>query len=81
MVGLVPYSQLKEEAALIAAAITAASQMAAQDSFVGYLLRSFSIIIKVGAVLGLKFDDGRADNGPTGSIYAMAKDVFASLGG
>ncbi len=74
MVGLVPYSQLKEEAAPIAAAITAASEMAAQDSFVGYLLRSFSIIIKVGAVLGLSSTMVVQIMGQPRVFYAMAKD-------
>lgn len=74
MVGLVPYSQLKEEAAPIAAAITAASQMAAQDSFIGYLLRSFSIIIKVGAVLGLSSTMVVQIMGQPRVFYAMAKD-------
>lgn len=74
MVGLVPYAQLKEEAAPIAAAITAASQMAAEDSFVGYLLRSFSIIIKVGAVLGLSSTMVVQIMGQPRVFYAMAKD-------
>jgi APA family basic amino acid/polyamine antiporter len=37
MVGLVPYTQLKEEAAPIAVAITAASQLAPEGSTVSYL--------------------------------------------
>ncbi len=74
MVGLVPYGQLKEEAAPIAAAITAASQMAAEDSFIGYLLRSFSIIIKVGAVLGLSSTMVVMIMGQPRVFYAMAKD-------
>ena len=53
MVGLVPYIQLKEEAAPIAAAITAASNLAPEGSTKSYILKSFSIIIKIGAVLGL----------------------------
>ena len=74
MVGLVPYTQLKEEAAPIAAAITAASEMAAQDSFVGYLLRSFSIIIKLGAVLGLSSTMLVQMMGQPPIFYSMAKD-------
>ena len=74
MVGLVPYSQLKEEAAPIAAAITAASEMAAQDSFIGYLLWSFSIIIKVGAVLGLSSTMVVQIMGQPRVFYAMAND-------
>lgn len=74
MVGLVPYSQLKEEAAPIAAAITAASEMAAQDSFIGVLLRSFSIIIKVGAVLGLSSTMVVQMMGQPRVFYSMAKD-------
>ncbi len=74
MVGLVPYSQLKEEAAPIAAAITAASQMAAEDSLIGYLLRSFSIIIKVGAVLGLSSTMVVMIMGQPRVFYAMAND-------
>ncbi|KXK00441.1 MAG: amino acid transporter [Acidobacteria bacterium OLB17] len=74
MVGLLPYSQLKEEAAPIAAAITAASGMAEHDSFVGYLLRSFSIIIKVGAVLGLSSTMVVQIMGQPRVFYAMAND-------
>lgn len=74
MVGLVPYSQLKEEAAPIAAAINAASEMAAEDSIVGYLLRSFSIIIKLGAVLGLSSTMVVMIMGQPRVFYAMAKD-------
>lgn len=74
MVGLVPYTQLKEEAAPIAAAITAASEMAAQDSFIGYLLRSFSIIIKLGAVLGLSSTMLVQMMGQPRVFYAMGKD-------
>lgn len=74
MVGLVPYSQLKEEAAPIAAAITAASRLAAEDSAVGTILRSFSIIIKVGAILGLSSTMVVQIMGQPRVFYAMAKD-------
>jgi APA family basic amino acid/polyamine antiporter len=74
MVGLVPYTQLKEEAAPIAAAITAASQMAEEDSFVGFLLRSFSIIIKLGAILGLSSTMVVQIMGQPRVFYSMAKD-------
>ncbi|HVF29669.1 MAG TPA: amino acid permease, partial [Pyrinomonadaceae bacterium] len=74
MVGLVPYTQLKEEAAPIAAAITAASQMATEDSFVGYLLRSFSMIIKIGAILGLSSTMVVQIMGQPRIFYSMAKD-------
>ena len=74
MVGLVPYTQLKEEAAPIAAAITAASKLAAEDSTVGFLLRSFSIIIKVGAILGLSSTMVVQIMGQPRVFYSMAKD-------
>src|SRR5215207_806374 len=74
MVGLVPYAQLKEEAAPIAAAITAASRMAAEDSFIGTLLRSFSMIIKVGAILGLSSTMVVQIMGQPRIFYSMAKD-------
>ncbi|HEX3102257.1 MAG TPA: amino acid permease, partial [Pyrinomonadaceae bacterium] len=53
MVGLVPYAQLKDEAAPIAAAITAASRLAAEGSVTSYILKSFSLVIIIGAILGL----------------------------
>jgi APA family basic amino acid/polyamine antiporter len=74
MVGLVPYTQLKEEAAPIAAAITAASRLAAEDSAVGTILRSFSIIIKIGAILGLSSTMVVQIMGQPRVFYAMAKD-------
>lgn len=74
MVGLVPYTQLKEEAAPIAAAITAASEMAAQDTWIGTLLRSFSLIIKVGAILGLSSTMVVQMMGQPRVFYSMAKD-------
>ena len=74
MVGLVPYIQLKEEAAPIAAAITAASKLAAEDSTVGVILRSFSIIIKVGAILGLSSTMVVQIMGQPRVFYSMAKD-------
>ena len=74
MVGLVPYTQLKEEAAPIAAAITAASRMAAEDSTIGFILRSFSIIIKVGAILGLSSTMVVQIMGQPRIFYSMGKD-------
>jgi APA family basic amino acid/polyamine antiporter len=74
MVGLVPYTQLKEEAAPIAAAITAASRLAAEDSTVGMVLRSFSIIIKIGAILGLSSTMVVQIMGQPRVFYSMAKD-------
>jgi APA family basic amino acid/polyamine antiporter len=74
MVGLVPYSQLKEDAAPIATAITAASQHAAAGSTIGYLLKSFSIIVKVGAVLGLSSTMVVQIMGQPRIFYSMAKD-------
>ena len=57
-----------------AAAITAASDMAAEDSFIGVLLRTFSIIIKVGAVLGLSSTMVVQIMGQPRVFYAMAND-------
>jgi APA family basic amino acid/polyamine antiporter len=74
MVGLVPYVQLKEEAAPIAAAITAASKLTADGSTIGYILRSFSIIIKVGAILGLSSTMVVQIMGQPRIFYSMAKD-------
>lgn len=74
MVGLVPYTQLKEEAAPIAAAITAASRLAAEDSTIGFLLRSFSMIIKVGAILGLSSTMVVQIMGQPRIFYSMGKD-------
>jgi len=74
MVGLVPYSQLKEDAAPIATAITAASQHAAAGSVVAYLLKSFSVIVKVGAVLGLSSTMVVQIMGQPRIFYSMAKD-------
>jgi APA family basic amino acid/polyamine antiporter len=74
MVGLVPYSQLKEDAAPIATAITAASQHASAGSVVAYLLKSFSVIVKVGAVLGLSSTMVVQIMGQPRIFYSMAKD-------
>lgn len=74
MVGLVPYSQLKEEAAPIAAAITAASQRAVEGSTTSYVLKSFSLIIMVGAVLGLSSTMVVQIMGQPRIFYSMAKD-------
>lgn len=74
MVGLVPYTQLKEEAAPIAAAITAASRLADEGSVVSLLLKSFSIIVIVGAVLGLTSTMVVQIMGQPRIFYSMAKD-------
>lgn len=74
MVGLVPYIQLKEEAAPIAAAITAASGMAVEGSTIALLLSSFSFIIKAGAVLGLSSTMVVQMMGQPRVFYAMGKD-------
>jgi APA family basic amino acid/polyamine antiporter len=74
MVGLVPYAQLKEDAAPIATAITAASMHAEEGSFIGYILRSFSVIVKVGAVLGLSSTMVVQIMGQPRIFYSMAKD-------
>lgn len=74
MVGLVPYTQLKEEAAPIALAITAASNLAPEGSTVGYILKSFSIIVKVGAILGLSSTMLVQILGQPRVFYSMSKD-------
>ena len=74
MVGLVPYTQLKEEAAPIAAAITAASRLAAEGSMLSLVLKSFSIIVIVGAVLGLTSTMVVQIMGQPRIFYSMAKD-------
>jgi len=74
MVGLVPYTQLKEEAAPIAAAITAASGIAVQGSTIAFVLASFSMIIKLGAVLGLSSTMLVQMMGQPRVFYAMSKD-------
>jgi APA family basic amino acid/polyamine antiporter len=74
MVGLVPYSQLKEEAAPIAAAITAASGRAVQGTSIAWLLKSFSMIIKMGAILGLSSTMVVQIMGQPRIFYSMAKD-------
>jgi basic amino acid/polyamine antiporter, APA family len=74
MVGLVPYIQLKEEAAPIAAAITAASGMAVEGSTIAAILASFSMIIKFGAVLGLSSTMVVQIMGQPRIFYAMGKD-------
>ena len=74
MVGLVPYAQLKVDAAPIATAITAASGLAAEGSIVSFVLKSFSIIVKVGAVLGLSSTMVVQIMGQPRIFYSMAKD-------
>ena len=74
MVGLVPYTQLKEEAAPIAAAITAASGRAAEGTAMAWLLKSFSMIIKMGAILGLSSTMVVQIMGQPRIFYSMAKD-------
>jgi APA family basic amino acid/polyamine antiporter len=74
MVGLVPYAQLKEDPAPIATAITAAAQHAAEGTVIGFILRSFSMIIKLGAVLGLTSTMVVQIMGQPRLFYSMAKD-------
>jgi APA family basic amino acid/polyamine antiporter len=74
MVGLVPYTQLKEEAAPIALAIMSASRMAVEGSAVSLILKSFSIIVIVGAVLGLTSTMVVQMMGQPRIFYSMAKD-------
>jgi basic amino acid/polyamine antiporter, APA family len=74
MVGLVSYTQLKEAAAPIAVAIDAAAQQAAQGTLTAWLLRSFSLIIKIGAVLGLSSTMVVMMMGQPRVFYSMAKD-------
>jgi APA family basic amino acid/polyamine antiporter len=74
MVGLVYYTQLKEAAAPIALAIDAASQQAAEGTFTSWLLKSFSFIIKLGAVLGLSSTMVVMMMGQPRVFYSMAKD-------
>jgi APA family basic amino acid/polyamine antiporter len=74
MVGLVPYIQLKEEAAPIAAAITAASQLAPEGSTTSFILKSFSMVIKLGAVLGLSSTMLVQMMGQPRIFYSMSRD-------
>jgi APA family basic amino acid/polyamine antiporter len=74
MVGLVPYAQLKEDPAPIATAITAAAQHAAEGTVIGFILHSFSMIIKLGAVLGLTSTMVVQIMGQPRIFYSMAKD-------
>src|SRR5690606_26019881 len=74
MVGLVPYTQLRDEAAPIAAAITAASGMAIEGSTMAFILKSFSMVIKLGAVLGLSSTMVVQMMGQPRVFYAMSKD-------
>jgi APA family basic amino acid/polyamine antiporter len=74
MVGLVPYTQLKEESAPIAAAIIAASSLATEGSFIAFVLKSFSLIVIIGAVLGLTSTMVVQIMGQPRIFYSMAKD-------
>jgi APA family basic amino acid/polyamine antiporter len=74
MVGLVSYTQLKEASAPIAVAIDAASQQSAQGTFISWILKSFSFIIKLGAVLGLSSTMVVMMMGQPRVFYSMAKD-------
>ena len=74
MVGLVPYAQLKEDPAPIATAITAAAQHAIEGSTISFILRSFSMIVKLGAVLGLTSTMVVQVMGQPRIFYSMAKD-------
>jgi APA family basic amino acid/polyamine antiporter len=74
MVGLVSYTQLKEASAPIAVAIDAAAKQAVAGSTVGWILKSFSLIIKIGAVLGLSSTMVVMMMGQPRVFYSMAKD-------
>ncbi|MFN0110754.1 MAG: amino acid permease [Blastocatellia bacterium] len=74
MVGLVSYTQLKEAAAPIAVAIDAAAKQAVGGSVISWLLSSFSLIIKAGAVLGLSSTMVVMMMGQPRVFYSMAKD-------
>jgi APA family basic amino acid/polyamine antiporter len=74
MVGLVPYAQLREDAAPLATAITAAARLAEENSLVGSLLRSFSFIVKAGAILGLSSTMVVQMMGQPRVFYSMGKD-------
>jgi APA family basic amino acid/polyamine antiporter len=74
LVGLVPYTQFKDEAAPIAAAITSVSELAVEGSFMSYLFKSFSLIIIVGSVLGLSSTMVVMMMGQPRVFYSMAKD-------
>jgi APA family basic amino acid/polyamine antiporter len=74
MVGLVPYAQLRDESAPLAAAVTAAARIAAEDSLAGSLLRWFSFIVKAGAILGLSSTMVVQIMGQPRVFYSMAKD-------
>jgi basic amino acid/polyamine antiporter, APA family len=74
MVGLVSYTQLKEASAPIAVAIDAAAKQATQGTFVAGLLKSFSLIVKAGAVLGLSSTMVVMMMGQPRVFYSMAKD-------
>jgi basic amino acid/polyamine antiporter, APA family len=74
MVGLVSYTQLKEAAAPIAVAIDAASQQAVSGTITEWILKSFSFIIKLGAVLGLSSTMVVMMMGQPRVFYSMAKD-------
>jgi basic amino acid/polyamine antiporter, APA family len=74
MVGLVSYTQLKEASAPIAVAIDAAAKQAVAGSTVSWILASFSLIIKIGAVLGLSSTMVVMMMGQPRVFYSMAKD-------
>jgi APA family basic amino acid/polyamine antiporter len=74
MVGLVSYTQLKEASAPIAVAIDAAAKQATAGSLISGILKSFSLIIKVGAVLGLSSTMVVMMMGQPRVFYSMAKD-------
>ena len=74
MVGLVSYTQLKESAAPIAVAIDAAAQQAASGTVTEWILKSFSFIVKLGAVLGLSSTMVVMMMGQPRVFYSMAKD-------
>ena len=81
MVGLVDYKLLDQCRCPIAVAIDAALKQA-QGTTMGTVLAVFPTIIKVGAVLGLKLDNGRDDNGSAACFLLDVQGRFAAgMGG
>jgi hypothetical protein len=73
MIGLVPYTDLKEAPAPIAVAINAAYKQA-QNSALGPIFAAFPMIIKVGAILGLSSTMVVMVMGQPRVFYSMSKD-------
>ena len=73
MIGLVPYTSLKDVAAPIAVAIDAAYRQA-QGTAIGSIFAAFPMIIKVGAILGLSSTMVVMVMGQPRVFYSMSKD-------